>query len=120
MGEAYLALHTLRCRSRATQHRLAEGQKLGPDTSIDKVLLANAEQRLYDTVRDLLLYNMSLAARSMTAEQVAELDAVVAAWNIGDLSPVNDAPVFTGEDILLPPVADGAPVTGSLAVATDR
>ena len=54
MGEAYLALHTLRCRSRATQHRLAEGKKLGPDTSIDKVLLATAEQRLYDTVHDLL------------------------------------------------------------------
>lgn len=54
MGEAYLALHTLRCRSRATQHRLADGQKLGPDTSIDKVLLATAEQRLYNTVHDLL------------------------------------------------------------------
>lgn len=54
MGEAYLALHTLRCRSRATQHRLGEGHKLGPDTSIDKVLLAGAEQRLYDTVRNLL------------------------------------------------------------------
>ena len=54
LGEAYLALHTLRCRSRATQHRLADGHKLGPDTSIDKVLLANAEQRLYDTARDLL------------------------------------------------------------------
>ncbi|MHC9295641.1 acyl-CoA dehydrogenase family protein [Mycobacterium sp. LTG2003] len=54
MGEAYLALHTLRCRSRATQHRLADGHKLGPDTSIDKVLLASAEQRLYDTARDLL------------------------------------------------------------------
>jgi alkylation response protein AidB-like acyl-CoA dehydrogenase len=54
MGEAYLALHTLRCRSRATQHRLAEGEKLGADTSIDKVLLATAEQRLYDAVHDLL------------------------------------------------------------------
>jgi alkylation response protein AidB-like acyl-CoA dehydrogenase len=54
MGEAFLALHTLRCRSRATQHRLGDGQKLGPDTSIDKVLLAGAEQRLYDTVHDLL------------------------------------------------------------------
>jgi alkylation response protein AidB-like acyl-CoA dehydrogenase len=54
MGEAYLALHTLRCRSRATQHRLADGHKLGPDTSIDKVLLAGAEQKLYDTARDLL------------------------------------------------------------------
>ncbi|OBB55903.1 acyl-CoA dehydrogenase [Mycobacterium sp. 852013-51886_SCH5428379] len=54
MGEAYLALHTLRCRSRATQHRLATGAKLGPDTSVDKVLLASAEQRLFDTVHDLL------------------------------------------------------------------
>jgi alkylation response protein AidB-like acyl-CoA dehydrogenase len=54
MGAAYLALHTLRCRSRATQLRLADGQKLGPDTSIDKVLLASAEQQLYDTARDLL------------------------------------------------------------------
>ncbi|HNM84749.1 MAG TPA: acyl-CoA dehydrogenase family protein [Mycobacterium sp.] len=54
LGEVYLALHTLRCRSRATQHRLAAGHKLGPDTSIDKVLLAGAEQLLYDTARDLL------------------------------------------------------------------
>jgi alkylation response protein AidB-like acyl-CoA dehydrogenase len=54
LGAAYLALHTLRCRSRATQHRLAAGEPLGPRTSIDKVLLATAEQRLYDTVRDLL------------------------------------------------------------------
>ncbi len=54
LGEAYLALHTLRCRSRDTQHQLNEGHKLGPDTSIDKVLLATAEQRLYDAVKDLL------------------------------------------------------------------
>jgi alkylation response protein AidB-like acyl-CoA dehydrogenase len=54
LGAAYLALHTLRCRSRATQLRLADGEKLGADTSIDKVLLAGAEQQLYDIVRDLL------------------------------------------------------------------
>jgi alkylation response protein AidB-like acyl-CoA dehydrogenase len=54
MGAAYLALHTLRCRSRATQLRLADGHKLGADTSIDKILLATAEQQLYDTARDLL------------------------------------------------------------------
>ncbi|EKF25620.1 acyl-CoA dehydrogenase, N-terminal domain protein [Mycolicibacterium hassiacum DSM 44199] len=54
LGEVYLALHTLRCRSRETQHRLAAGHKLGAETSIDKVLLATAEQQLYDTVRDLL------------------------------------------------------------------
>ena len=33
---------------------MADGEPLGPQTSIDKVLLATAEQRLYDTVRDLL------------------------------------------------------------------
>jgi alkylation response protein AidB-like acyl-CoA dehydrogenase len=54
LGSAYLALHTLRCRSRATVHRLADGQRLGPETSIDKVLLATAEQQLFNTVRDLL------------------------------------------------------------------
>lgn len=54
LGEAYLALHTLRCRSRATQHRLDGGTRLGPDTSIDKVLLATAEQKLFDTARDML------------------------------------------------------------------
>ncbi|MCV7411194.1 acyl-CoA dehydrogenase [Mycobacterium florentinum] len=54
LGASYLALHTLRCRSRATQHRLGDGARLGPDTSIDKVLLASAEQQLYDTVRNLL------------------------------------------------------------------
>jgi len=54
LGAAYLALHTLRCRSRATQHRFADGAPLGPQTSIDKVLLATAEQRLFDTVRDML------------------------------------------------------------------
>jgi alkylation response protein AidB-like acyl-CoA dehydrogenase len=54
LGAAYLALHTLRCRSRATQLRLADGHKLGADTSIDKVLLAAAEQQLYDAARDVL------------------------------------------------------------------
>ncbi|MFI2557056.1 acyl-CoA dehydrogenase family protein [Nocardia farcinica] len=54
LGAAYLALHTVRCRSLLTQRRLADGAKLGPETSVDKVLLATAEQRLFDTARDLL------------------------------------------------------------------
>ncbi|MCK9900180.1 acyl-CoA dehydrogenase family protein, partial [Frankia sp. Cpl3] len=45
LGAAYLALHTIRCRSHATQRNLADGAHLGPETSIDKVLLATAEQR---------------------------------------------------------------------------
>ncbi|MFF0011439.1 acyl-CoA dehydrogenase family protein [Streptomyces sp. NPDC005374] len=54
LGSAYLALHTARCRSHTTQRRLAKGAPLGPETSVDKVLLATAEQQLFDTVRDLL------------------------------------------------------------------
>lgn len=54
LGSAYLALHTVRCRSRLTQQRLADGAALGPETSIDKILLAGAEQQLFDTARDLL------------------------------------------------------------------
>jgi alkylation response protein AidB-like acyl-CoA dehydrogenase len=54
LGAVYVALHALRCRSLATQRRLAAGEALGPETSVDKVLLATAEQQLYDTARDLL------------------------------------------------------------------
>jgi alkylation response protein AidB-like acyl-CoA dehydrogenase len=51
VGNGFLALHTVRSRSRATQHRLAAGATLGADTSIDKVLVATAEQTLYDAIR---------------------------------------------------------------------
>jgi alkylation response protein AidB-like acyl-CoA dehydrogenase len=54
VGEAYLQLHALRARSRATQHRLAQTGTLGVETSIDKVLVATAEQTTYDAVRRLL------------------------------------------------------------------
>jgi alkylation response protein AidB-like acyl-CoA dehydrogenase len=54
LGAVYVALHALRCRSLGTQRRLATGGPLGPETSVDKVLLATVEQQLYDTARDLL------------------------------------------------------------------
>ena len=54
VGNAFLQLHALRARSRATQHRLAAGATLGAETSIDKVLVATAEQATYDAVRRLL------------------------------------------------------------------
>jgi alkylation response protein AidB-like acyl-CoA dehydrogenase len=54
LGAAYLALHTVRCRSRDTQRRLAAGVRLGPETSVDKILLATAEQLLANTTRDVL------------------------------------------------------------------
>ena len=54
VGNAFLQLHALRARSRATQHRLAAGATLGAETSIDKLLVATAEQTTYDAVRWLL------------------------------------------------------------------
>jgi len=53
-GNALVHLHALRARSRATQHRLADGATLGAETSIDKVLVATAEHATYDAIRRLL------------------------------------------------------------------
>lgn len=77
LGAAYLALHTVRCRSHATQRRLAEGAKLGPETSIDKVLLATAEQRLFDTARDLLPGVVELADSPWRAEYLYSRAATI-------------------------------------------
>ena len=52
VGEAASLLYAFRARSRATQHRLAAGQALGPETSIDKVLLATTEQAIFDLVSE--------------------------------------------------------------------
>jgi alkylation response protein AidB-like acyl-CoA dehydrogenase len=54
VGHAYIQLHALRARSRITQHRLAAGETLGAETSIDKVLVAAGEQGVYDAARRLL------------------------------------------------------------------
>jgi alkylation response protein AidB-like acyl-CoA dehydrogenase len=54
LGEAYAQLHALRSRSRVTQHKLANEGTIGAETSIDKVLIASAEQHLFDTARKLL------------------------------------------------------------------
>jgi len=50
LGEATELLWAFRARSRATQRRLAAGETLGPETSIDKVLVATAEQAVFDLV----------------------------------------------------------------------
>jgi alkylation response protein AidB-like acyl-CoA dehydrogenase len=52
VGETAQLLCAFRARSRATQHRLANGETLGPETSIDKVLVAAAEQAVFDLALD--------------------------------------------------------------------
>ena len=50
LGEATELLWAFRARSRGTQRRLAAGETLGAETSIDKVLVATAEQAVFDLV----------------------------------------------------------------------
>ncbi|HTR69425.1 MAG TPA: acyl-CoA dehydrogenase family protein [Mycobacteriales bacterium] len=50
VGAALEALYALRARSRNTQYRLAAGERLGPETSIDKLLIGIADQAVYDVV----------------------------------------------------------------------
>ncbi|MFL6206620.1 MAG: acyl-CoA dehydrogenase family protein [Acidimicrobiales bacterium] len=52
VGEAFQQLFALRARSRHTQHRMAAGEKLGPETSVDKILLATLEQQIFDLALD--------------------------------------------------------------------
>jgi alkylation response protein AidB-like acyl-CoA dehydrogenase len=52
IGEVLQQVHAFRARSLATQRRLAAGERLGPETSVDKILLATAEQALFDLVAD--------------------------------------------------------------------
>jgi alkylation response protein AidB-like acyl-CoA dehydrogenase len=54
IGNAYVDLHALRARSRATQRRMTAGETLGAETSIDKVLVATGEQVTYDAIRRVL------------------------------------------------------------------
>ena len=50
VGQATELLWAFRARSRATQRRLAAGETLGAETSVDKVLVATAEQAVFDLV----------------------------------------------------------------------
>jgi alkylation response protein AidB-like acyl-CoA dehydrogenase len=52
VGEVTQVLYAFRARSRATQHRLARGEKLGAETSIDKVLIATAEQAVFELAEE--------------------------------------------------------------------
>jgi alkylation response protein AidB-like acyl-CoA dehydrogenase len=53
-GEVFALLYALRLGARRTLRRLAEGDVPGPDASVDKVLMASAEQLLFDGALDFL------------------------------------------------------------------
>ncbi|NKX55893.1 acyl-CoA dehydrogenase [Arthrobacter sp. E918] len=51
VAEAYISLTALRMRCRETVKRLAAGERLGPEVSIDKILLGQTEHLVNDAVR---------------------------------------------------------------------
>jgi alkylation response protein AidB-like acyl-CoA dehydrogenase len=53
VGGAWLAALSLRARCRETVLRLSDGEFLGPEISVDKLLLSSGEQTVLDTVRAL-------------------------------------------------------------------
>jgi alkylation response protein AidB-like acyl-CoA dehydrogenase len=54
IGRAHLAVSALRARTGETLRRLSAGETVGPETSVDKVLLAAAEQGVMDAAHELL------------------------------------------------------------------
>jgi alkylation response protein AidB-like acyl-CoA dehydrogenase len=60
LGEVTQLLYAFRNRSRGTQHRMARGEALGPETSIDKVLLATAEQAVNDLAEEALAAQITI------------------------------------------------------------
>jgi alkylation response protein AidB-like acyl-CoA dehydrogenase len=69
LGEVVQLLASFRARSRATQHRLDRGERLGAETSVDKVLVATSEQVVFDLIADALATTL-----------VADDDAEAARW----------------------------------------
>jgi alkylation response protein AidB-like acyl-CoA dehydrogenase len=60
LGAVVQQLFVFRARSRATQYRLARGDKLGPETSIDKIMVGMTEQAVFDLVADALSTRMAV------------------------------------------------------------
>jgi alkylation response protein AidB-like acyl-CoA dehydrogenase len=73
LGGAYVDLVALRARSAATVRSLAAGRPVGPEASVDKILLATAETRVHDLARDLL-------GRAFLVDADEQLEAARASW----------------------------------------
>ena len=80
-------MYAFRARSRATVHRMAAGETLGVETSIDKVLLASSEQAVFDLVAD-VLPERSPSATTSTARGGAASSCTRAASIYGGSSEI--------------------------------
>jgi alkylation response protein AidB-like acyl-CoA dehydrogenase len=73
VGRVFQELFAFRARSRATQHRLHAGERLGPETSIDKILVAMTEQSVFDLAADALVDEVLLGEDATAQRWRAEL-----------------------------------------------
>lgn len=60
LGLALVQLLAVRCRAREVLEILARGDQPGPESSVAKVLIMDAEQGLFDTVREVLGPDLAL------------------------------------------------------------
>jgi len=60
LGEAYQSLWAFRARSLSTLHGMSDGSLPGPEASIDKILIAAAEQTVFELAKELLAGDMEL------------------------------------------------------------
>ncbi|MCU1345401.1 MAG: Acyl-CoA dehydrogenase [Acidimicrobiia bacterium] len=60
VGNAYLAIFSLRARARETFAEMASGKDLGPKISVDKIMLGMTEQTVTDAARALLWPRLEL------------------------------------------------------------
>jgi acyl-CoA dehydrogenase len=61
VGDAYITVFALRSQVRDTVQRLASGETLGPEISVDKIMLGHCEQAITETARRLLPARLELA-----------------------------------------------------------
>lgn len=54
LGDVLAQVFAFRAQSRITQYRLAAGEHLGPETSVDKILLSTTEQSVFDLAAESL------------------------------------------------------------------
>ncbi|MCO5311356.1 MAG: acyl-CoA dehydrogenase family protein [Microthrixaceae bacterium] len=72
VGEVTQLLYAFRSRSRSTQYRLHDGERLGAETSIDKVLVATVEQAVFDLAEDGLAESITIGDDPLSARWRSE------------------------------------------------
>lgn len=88
LGDALARLVALRCRSRAVMETLARGEQPGPEASVSKVAVIDAEQRFYDVAREVLSPGLDLGEIDEAARWQEQYEYSRAASVYGGARPI--------------------------------